>query len=103
MWGEGMVYDRDVVIAAMRSDGEVLAMVNHELRSDPEVVRAAVDRTPHAIQWATGGLREDPAFVRAGRPYATRLLLQWGLPGVIVQRIAVELDILRGIHPMPAP
>ena len=78
-------------------------MVSHSLRSDPEVVRAAVDRTPHAIRWAMGGLREDSAFVRAGRPYATRLLLQWGLPDVIVQRIVVALDILRGIHPTPAP
>ena len=52
--------DREVVFAAVRSNGKALGFAADELKSDKETVLAAVRSSFHALQFASPELKEDP-------------------------------------------
>lgn len=57
--------DKEVVMAAVVQDGEVLVRAGDALRDDREVVLAAVRSNGRAIRHASAGLQRDPEILRA--------------------------------------
>ena len=56
---------RQVVLAAVRSDGWALEFAAPDLQDDEEVALAAVQQEGQALQMASAALRADPTVVRA--------------------------------------
>ena len=52
--------DRHLVMAAVASYGDRLALADEKLRDDREVVLAAVRNRPQALRWASLRMRRDP-------------------------------------------
>lgn len=54
---------RDVATRALAADGELLLYAPHTVRSDAELVRAAMESSSTAFVWASAALRSDRDFV----------------------------------------
>mmetsp|Transcript_154140 Transcript_154140/g.272128 ORF Transcript_154140/g.272128 Transcript_154140/m.272128 type:complete len:284 (+) Transcript_154140:75-926(+) len=55
--------DRDIVLAALRRDGHSLQFVSDALRSDPDVVLAAVKISGRSLEYASTSLQADKELV----------------------------------------
>jgi len=55
---------RQVVLEAVKQNGDVLKFVGYKLRNDREVVLAAVQQDWTSIQYASSELRKDSDLVR---------------------------------------
>ena len=51
--------DREIVLEAVTSKGQVLKYASHELKNDREIVFAAVKSEAEALQYASEELRQD--------------------------------------------
>jgi len=66
--------DREVVLAAVKQDGEALRYASEELRADREVVMPVVQRTGEALQYASQKLKADREVVLAAVQRDSRAL-----------------------------
>merc|ERR1711879_646952 len=57
---------RNYIVEALKSDGRGLRRAS-DLRGDREVVLAAVKSDPNALEWASPELRNDERLTRAAR------------------------------------
>jgi hypothetical protein len=86
--------DRDLVTAAVRSNGLLLAWASPELRADPEIAAVAVRRDPDALAHVLGGPRSDPEI--AGRAFTQRELSFVHVPSEV--RVTLLSDpMIRGV------
>jgi hypothetical protein len=51
--------DKEIVLAAVKSSGEVLEYVSDELRNDPEIVLAAVSQNGAALKFASEEMKNN--------------------------------------------
>ena len=51
--------DRDIVLAAVQTDGQMLYYTTKELRDDKEIVLKAVEQKPLILKYASSRLRSD--------------------------------------------
>lgn len=56
--------DKDIMMAALKYDGNYLRFASEELKNDKEVVLAAVKNNNEAIQYASETLKQDPDLIK---------------------------------------
>lgn len=66
---------RDVILAAVGSDGRLLANLTTAQKADPDIVDAAVANDPAAIRFADPGIAADAAFIARAARRDGRVLL----------------------------
>ena len=58
-----MQSDREIVLEAVKSDGEVLECLSKDLRADREIVLEAVKSSAEALEYASKDLRAEREIV----------------------------------------
>ncbi len=67
-------WEKDMVLAAVKQNGEALRYASTELQGDKEVVLAAVAQDGDAFEYASKELQEDEEVKKAKKLWETRIL-----------------------------
>ena len=73
--------DKNDVLAAVKQDGLLLELVNKELQGHPQVIKAALEENPFAIEFVRADRRDVEMFMRALK---TKLTLNGCVGNILV-------------------